>query len=233
MPPKKPAAPAPEALRPALDAKSDGNDAFRKRRYKVARMSYGDAITLAERAVAGLAADGDKSDDPLVAASRDLRAQIYTNRAMCAFKESDFRACVDDATSALLLEPQREKALFWRSEGRVKMGDVGGAVIDREFGVRLYSSMLCCGVLCCALLSSVLFCSVLFCSVLFKSALLNAGVGVGFGVGAGVAGASVRESRPSPSRYPPDTHPHTHTHTHTQSRLSSSSTQRVPRPRPR
>ena len=127
--PQKPGQANPEGLRAALDAKNDGNDAFRKQRYKVARMSYSDALTLAEKAVAGRGGD----TDPLVVSSRELRAQIFTNRAMCAFKESDFRSCVDDATSALLLEPEREKALFWRSEGRTKMGDVGGAVIDRTF----------------------------------------------------------------------------------------------------
>ena len=117
----------PSALQAAIDAKSDGNVAFRNRSYKAARMSYSDALTLAERAVAGLTDEGDAR----VLAARQLRAQIYTNRAMCAFKASDFRSCVDDATSALIIEPKREKALFWRSEGRIKLGDLGGAVIDR------------------------------------------------------------------------------------------------------
>lgn len=63
-------------------------------------------------------------------ATSELRAALFTNRALCHFKRRTWVSVVNDTTEALRVDPGREKALCFRARAEAAMGHQDAAQRD-------------------------------------------------------------------------------------------------------
>lgn len=95
----------------ALQSKDEGNDFFRKSKYKEAAAMYQAALSvLRPRAISG-----DKE-------SAEQAGMCEANRAICYLKRRQPQAAVACATRALAFTPNNVKALYRRALGCTKCG---------------------------------------------------------------------------------------------------------------
>lgn len=97
----------------ALSCKDEGNKSFSEGDTAGAIRAYTEGLKHAS-------AGGDTS----------LTATLYTNRAVAHWKAGDAKACEEDCTSALALEPVRIKALYKRAQAYDSLGEHAKALLD-------------------------------------------------------------------------------------------------------
>lgn len=117
--------------------KTQGNDCYKVKKYKDAVDYYTQAITVQIEGSIDKKFDSEEERKVEADLLKTVQIAAYSNRAACNLELKNYRRCINDCKSALLLDPAHNKSTFRAGKAYLATDHIGEAAQIVQYGQNL------------------------------------------------------------------------------------------------
>lgn len=122
----------------AENFKNQGNDCYKQKNYKDAIEYYTQAIAVDASSSSNKKIDDLTEKEKELELLKPIKVACYSNRAACNLEVKNYRRCINDCKSALLLDPSHTKSTYRAGKAYLATDHIGEAVQILEYGKTLF-----------------------------------------------------------------------------------------------
>jgi tetratricopeptide (TPR) repeat protein len=122
----------------AENFKTQGNDCYKHKRYTDAVEYYTQAIAVDISSSSDKKIEDIEEREKEAKLLKEIKVACYSNRAACNLELRNYRRCINDCKSALMLDPTHTKSTFRAGKAYLATEHLGEAVQILEYGKTLF-----------------------------------------------------------------------------------------------